>query len=163
MNNAILLGHKRQLDDLFGRAEALYQLVRNGGFDYEFEIQSDFARYLCIRVCGLVDVAVNFIISSYVTRHAPQELNRFAFRTLGRHQNLKSERLVELIGQFHEAWASDLKVFLTEHRRDALNSLVDNRNSIAHGASVDITHERVREYYLPVLELITFLERRCLE
>ncbi len=162
MKSAVLETHKKHVDELFERADAVSESVKNGKFKYEFEIQADFAKYLCIRVCGLVDVSVNFILTSYVTAHAPRELSRFAFKTLGRQQNLKSGRLVELVGQFHESWAQELQRFLTGPRIDALNSLVDNRNSIAHGVSVDITHERVRQYYLPVVELIEFLETQCL-
>jgi hypothetical protein len=125
-----------------------------------FEIQADVARYLCVRVCGFVDVAVNHLLSAYIDKHAPPKLARFASLSFGRHQNLKANRLMELVGVFDEQWQQELEAFLTVQRRDALDSLVDNRNNIAHGRSTGITHVRVKQYYEPVLELIDFLEIR---
>ncbi len=162
MKSTGLASQKQQIDSLFGRAEDLYRLVRDGRFRYEFEIQADLARYLCIRVCGLVDSAVNQLLAEYIDVHAPPKLARFTSLSLGRQQNLKANKLLELVAQFNLDWEKDLRQFLTEERKDALDSLVDNRNNIAHGRSTGITHARVWQYYRPVLEIIDFLETKCL-
>lgn len=161
MRDLVLVSQKQQLDALFTRAEAVYRLVRGGGFEYEFEVQADLARYLCIRVCGFIDLAVSHLFEAYVIRHAPPKLMRFVTSSLGRQQNLKANRLLEITANFDLQWEKDLAEFLTDERTDALNSLVENRNQIAHGRSTGITHIRVRRYYTPVIEVIEFLESRC--
>jgi hypothetical protein len=161
MRDVVLVSQKQQLDALFTRAEAVYGLLRGGGFKYEFEVQADLARYLCVRVSGFVDLAVTHLFQAYVTRHAPPKLVRFVTSSIVRHQNLKANRLLEITASVDLQWERELALFLTAERTDALNSLVENRNQIAHGRSTAITHIRVRRYYLPAIEIIEFLERKC--
>ena len=43
-------------------------------------------------------------------------------------------------------------------RKDALDSVIANRNSIAHGESVGLTYMRINDYYKRIGEVIDFVD-----
>jgi hypothetical protein len=43
-------------------------------------------------------------------------------------------------------------------QKEALDSLLANRNSIAHGRNVGITYARVKEYYSHIKDVISLLK-----
>ena len=66
-----------------------------------------------------------------------------------------------LRGDFHHRL---LEAFLDENdgrRRNAIDSIMNNRHLIAHGRSSSISVARVREYFTAINEVADFLERQC--
>ena len=47
------------------------------------------------------------------------------------------------------------------YRRDAIDSIMNNRNQISHGGSVRITVHRVRDYLERCVEVLEFTEDQC--
>jgi hypothetical protein len=43
-------------------------------------------------------------------------------------------------------------------RKDAVDSVVNNRNRIAHGENVGISYVRIKEYYDRVVEVIELID-----
>jgi len=76
---------------------------------------------------------------------------------LERTSNLNAERLCQLAGQLDEQWDLDLRAFITDERKAAINSIVGKRHQIAHGETIGVGFVQLRDWYTRVLEIIQFV------
>jgi len=114
----------------------------------DIEIQSHWARYLCVLVGGFIDFAVQEIHIEYSRAHgaAPTVLQYVESR-LRRTYNFNTEDILQLAGAFDPLIALELREELQGEPKDAIDSINNNRNLIAHGADVGITYVRIKRYY----------------
>lgn len=75
--------------------------------------------------------------------------------------NLNCERLEQLLGQFNPDWRAAISSILVDEKRDALDSVVNLRNKIAHGGSVGVTYQRISEYYNQIKPIIDLVADLC--
>lgn len=143
---------RQRLDAAFERAKMLSSA--------DFELQADFARYLCVLVSGYMETSVAELTMEYCRNRAQPNVSNYASRELSRLQNLKAERLLQVIGAFSPEWRKEVESYIDGRRKDALNAVVDLRNKIAHGESVTLTYSRIREYDSAIQEIIDFLASR---
>ena len=93
------------------------------------ELQSDFAKYLCILVSGYVESAVRELLLEHSRKHSGPTIQRYVERQTRRTTNFNSERLQQLLGNFDEAWRQDLVAFVVDEKKAALDSVVNLRNN----------------------------------
>lgn len=139
---------KQRLDATFARAP---------GASSDIELQSDFARYLCVLVSGFLENAVVALILECAQRRSAPEVALFVERQLEYWTNPNVDKLLRLIGSFSPDWASRLDDFLQDERKAAVNSLVALRHKIAHGESVGTSIGQVRNYYSSAAAVVEFL------
>lgn len=147
-----LMARRSRLDAAFARVKALTS--------QDNEVQSDFARYLCVLVSGFVETAVSELAAQYCTSRSGPQVSNYARSQLAKLQNVKTERLLQFVGAFDATWRTELESFMDGARKDALDSVVDLRNKIAHGESVGVTYTRISNYYSQIKQAIDFLENR---
>jgi hypothetical protein len=74
-------------------------------------------------------------------------------------QNPNAEKITIIARSFDVHWASALEKFLEENgRKDAIDSVMNNRHQIAHGKDVGITIPQVSEYLEKSIEVLEFIE-----
>ncbi|WP_130430706.1 HEPN domain-containing protein [Rivibacter subsaxonicus] len=122
------------------------------------ELRSDYARYLCVLVSGFVEVAVFEMAAEHCRRRASPTVSNYGISQLGKLQNIKCERLAQLLSSFDPSWRAAFEAFVGGPRSDALDSAVDLRNKIAHGESVGLTLSRVTDYRDRIVEILDFVE-----
>lgn len=71
------------------------------------ELQSEFAKYLCVLVSGFFEQAVRDILLSYAAMNSDQFVTRYVENTIDR-TNLNAQRLEELAGRFSNDWRQRL-------------------------------------------------------
>ena len=120
------------------------------------ELQSEFAKYLCVLVSGFFEQAVRDILLSYAAMNSDQFVTRYVENTIDR-TNLNAQRLEELAGRFSNDWRQRLHAYIADERRAALGNIVTQRNAIAHGRDSTITLQQVRDYYDRINEVLDFL------
>jgi hypothetical protein len=149
---------QQQVKALFTEAADLAHHLRGNTYAAEAAVQAAFAQYLCVRVSGLVDACVGDILGGHLAHPANRPTaRRFAEIRLGKITNLNSQRLCRLLGEFDQQWQAKAEAFLDVERRDALDSLVANRNAIAHGRPTTVTFSRVSEFHKRAVEIIDFV------
>ena len=148
----LLTSNRSRLKATFSRIESLSI--------EDLETRSDFARYLCVLVSGFVETAVSELAIEYCKMCSSPAVSNYVQSQLTHLQNVKAERLLQLVGSFNPQWRTELEVYIDGSRKDALDSVVDLRNKIAHGESVSVTYIRIKEYYKNIDEIIDFLEVR---
>ena len=136
---------RQHLDTTFSRARGLIA---------DAELLSDFARYLCVLVSGFVEQATIELLLEYIRTHSDPRLQRYMERRVRHLTNLKTQRLIDEIGALDPEWRSILEAFIVDEYKDALDGIVDLRNSVSHGRHVGVTLSRVSEYYARVTTII---------
>ena len=144
--------HKQRLDEVFKKISALAP---------DPEVQSHWARYLCVLVSGFLETSVKSVVGEYVKKRSSSEVSRFVESRLKGFQNPNMQRILELSGQFNPAWRDRLESATKGEMKLAVDSIVANRNQIAHGESVEITYSRVQRYYENVVSVIELIEEQC--
>lgn len=150
---------KPEVDALRKRLEATFLRISNLN-SADLEVQSDFARYLCILVSGFVETAIAELAIEYCRKRSTPTVSNYAGSQLVRLQNIKTERLLQIMSRFDPKWRTELEVFVDGPRKDALDSVIDLRNKIAHGESVGVTYTRIKEYYQRIAEIIDFIAQK---
>ena len=135
----------QSLDATFKRAE---------GLTGDPELLSDFARYLCVLVSGYLEQSVIELLLEHVRKHSSPSIQQHVERRLRQFTNAKAQRLLDLIGSFDVDWRRDLEKFLVDEHKDAVNSIVDLKNTISHGRSAGVTLASARDYYTRVKDVV---------
>ena len=154
MSDKAILSYKRQLDDLFEKISTL---------DSDLEMQSHWARYLCIRVSGFLEFAVSTMYKNYAKDKAAPFVVNYVNKQLSGFQNPNMEKILNITRAFSADWAKEIELELDNNSeiKDSIDSIVKNRNKIAHGENVGITYSRIKSYYENALKLVKLLEEQC--
>ncbi|MCH9000418.1 MAG: hypothetical protein IID48_19440 [Proteobacteria bacterium] len=154
MNSRKLNSQLQRLTSLIGRTAAA-----SAG---ELELQGHWGRYLCILVAGFLENAIGEIYAEFAHNVGSEPVANFVATRVLRIQNPKAQRFIETAGTFKAEWAIDLDVFLNqEGRKDAIDSIMNNRHLIAHGQNAGISVVRVKEYLDKCVEVVEFIEDQC--
>jgi RiboL-PSP-HEPN len=112
------------------------------------EVQSHWARYLCILTAGLIEKAVVELLTEYIEAGSSPAIASYAISRLEQLQNPKTRKIAEVLGAFQDTWRVSFEKFVcVDGRKDAIDSVMSNRHRIAHGDDTNITIARVREYF----------------
>ena len=153
MKHVELVRQARKLDSLFDKAKALLD---------DLELQSHWARYLCVLTCGFLENAVRTVYRDYARRNGHPYLHSYVGKTLDRScQNLKMGRIIELTRQFSKEWADVLEQNTDGQIKAHVDSIVAHRHLIAHGRDTSISFVQLREYYRSTIKLVDLLEEQC--
>src|ERR1700674_4342346 len=100
--------------ELTQQLQQLRQLIRatTSASSGNSELQAHWARYLCVLVAGFLENAVETIYGGFVRGAASEPVARFATSALGRIQNPRAGRFVEIAGSFKDSWRDSLDGFL---------------------------------------------------
>lgn len=152
MRNLEAIRYKKRLDNLFKKAAALSN---------DIELQSHWARYLCILVSGFLEISVSAIYSEYTLKRANQNIANFVTRKLDGFQNPNMSKIIDLTYTFNSDWGDALKKETEGELKAAIDSICANRNSIAHGRDTGITYTRIYHWYQHAIIVIEMLEKHC--
>jgi hypothetical protein len=142
--------YKQRLDNLFKQISA---------FSGNIELQSQWARYLCILVSGFLETSVCAIYGEFARKAASPYVANFVKCELDSFQNPKMGKILELTRAFNPLWADELETATEGELRDAVDSIVANRNQIAHGRDVGITYTRIKNYYEGAIKVVDLVEK----
>lgn len=132
------------VDAVIGRADTQFDL----------QIQSDLAKYLVVRVGGLVEQVISEVVLAHVrTRSAPTVSEHVEWR-MKAFQNPSVERVLQLVGSFGKVWRAELEALVTQSEREALASVMLQRNKVAHGEDSTVSLAQVKQYYSEIRSLL---------
>ena len=142
---------EQRLDNLFKRVSTL---------SYDPEMQSHWARYLCVLVSGYLEMSLIAVYRQYTQTRAEEKVVNYVTRNLSRFQNPNMERICQLVGSFNQNWEEELRLFVDDEVKDSIDSIVANRNQISHGKDVGITYITMNNYYQNAKRLVEFLSEK---
>ncbi|NJN67634.1 MAG: hypothetical protein HC884_13435 [Chloroflexaceae bacterium] len=143
---------RRHLNEVFQKVRAL---------SWDAELQSHWARYLCVLVSGFIETSVRAIYLQYAEKKSDPYVASYVESQLSRFQNPRMERIIQLASAFNPRWGNELRTSVADELKDAVDSIVILRNKIAHGESVGVTYTRILEYYQKANKVIDLLIKQC--
>jgi len=152
MQNNEIKSHKNKIDSLIRRIEKYSKT------DFDLEIMSDMSKYTCIQVSGYFDKSIIYLLLKYSEKHANKELQKFVYEKLKRFSNASSVKIESLLNSYSKCWGKSI----VSHPRynelkGSINSLVRERNLIAHGEDSTISLARVKQYYQHAEVLLDYI------
>ncbi len=142
---------KQRLDELFKAASSLPDV----------EMQSHWSRYLCVLVSGFLENSIELCLSEYSKRHSDIAVSNFVNAELRDFQNPKMGKILDLLGSFSQQWRTQIEQATQGQLSDSVNSIVGNRNKIAHGESVSLSMSGLTAYYKDAAAVIELLQKAC--
>jgi hypothetical protein len=142
---------KQRLDAVFKVGQSLDDL----------DAQAHFARYLCVLTSGFIETSVRAIFASYARLQSGPAVQNFVECELTFFQNPKMEKILELARAFKPEWEDALRRETDGQLKDAVDSIVANRNRIAHGESVGLSLAVINRYYADASRVVELLEKQC--
>lgn len=140
------------------RLNILYKRVKD--FDEDSEIQSHWVKYLCILSSGHIENSVRYIYGQYAENKSHENIANYINNNLRKFQNPTTEKIIKLTSAFSKEWGEELKKFITLEMETSINSIVGNRNNIAHGQSVTITYSSMKRYWENTIKVLEFIEEQ---
>lgn len=148
-----------EIHQLKQRLDATFDRVKGVGQDAE--LQSDFAKYLCVLVSGYIERSLIALILEHARGKGAPTLQRFVEQRTKRFTNANASRIQELLGDFDPDWRLELENILVDERKSAIDSIVDLRNTIAHGNPAGLTYGRICDYYQQAQHVIDQVAKLC--
>jgi hypothetical protein len=105
-----------------------------------------------------VEIACRDILERYVSRRSAPSVRRFVTSRLSDFQNPKVGKICELLECFDPGLATKWRQALLDEQADAIDSIVNNRNQIAHGRSIGLSFDVWNRYYERALQALTRME-----
>lgn len=128
----------------------------------DVEMRSHWARYLCVLSAGFIENALKEVFGDIAKRSSSPAVANFTVSSLSQIRNPKTSRFLEVAGSFKKTWREELEQYVdAEGRREAIDSIMQNRHQIAHGQLSSITIVRVKEYLSKSVAVIAFMEKQC--
>jgi hypothetical protein len=143
---------------LRARIDRLFVLADNCD---DYETKAELACFAVVLTSGLVESTCRQILFSYTSKRADRAVLGYVESTLYFFQNPKCTKIGELLKSFDGNIADDFRNDLTEAEAAAIDSIVNNKNNLAHGENPGLGLEVMREYYQLVLSALEKFAKHC--
>src|ERR1700752_2051636 len=92
------------------------------------------------------------LILEYVRKRSNAAIQQHVEQRLRQFTNAKTQKLIGLLGSFDPDWRKDLEAYLIDEYKDAVDGIVDIRNTLSHGRFSGVTIVRIKDYYARITD-----------
>ncbi|MFM2064443.1 MAG: hypothetical protein RLZZ507_4114 [Cyanobacteriota bacterium] len=152
--NPSILAHRQKIDNHFKKATSFT----------DPEIQSEWSKYLCILVSGLLEESLRVLLEKYCQNKASPSIQNFVTKQIENITNCKTEKIKRILGEFSPTWESEFTTKIqaqsniTDEIKNSIDSVITNRHKIAHGKSIGMSYNNVSNWYKNVKKAVEILE-----
>jgi hypothetical protein len=128
------------------------------------QMQSAWAKYICVLSAGLIENAIKVLYIDYAARQVSEPVARYVSQSLNQIRSPKMSRFLEVSSSFKMDWKDDLESFSNHNGRDlAIDSIINNRHYIAHGQEQrsNLSLYQICEYLDKASKVLEFIEQQC--
>ena len=108
--------------------------------------------------------SIREVYGEFVRNSSSPQVSKYTQSALSNIYTPKASRFLEVTKAFSKEWGELLEIYLDSgqgERRDAIDSIMNNRHLIAHGKTTSISVVRVKNYLEKAVEVIDFIEVQC--
>ncbi len=149
MNDIEIVAQRQRIENLFSYAS---------NFNADPETLSHWAKYLCVLTSGYLEKAIQHYFSEFSRIKAHPCISNYVTHNLVYFINPNIEKMLNLFDSFSKDWKDKLETFVKGERKDAIDSIVANKNNIAHGRQIGLTFSRMKTYFQKAVEVVDFLK-----
>ena len=151
-----ILERQERLQKLFDEVQALSEA---GTVSADIVVQLTW--YLCIRISGYLENAIQIILLDYVQSNTDDlPTQEFVGANL-RRINSRYEDIMGIVRRFSEDWRKELRDKDVQRFKASLTTVAENRDHIAHGRDSLITLPELQSYFVDATELVELLHLTC--
>ncbi len=132
---------------VFGAQQRIDGLQAKAKSESDLELQSQLARFLCVLSSGLIEQAIIHTLSAYSQRQSHPNVARYVGASVAKLRNAKFEDILVILGHFSPTWREYFEENTASEVKDAIDSIVNNRNQIAHGGQTGVSLATFMNYY----------------
>lgn len=121
------------------------------------ELKAHLSKYFCVSISGYLENVIKVLIAIYVEKGCPKPISNYIQQDIRGVTNLSVDKLLKFLSKFNSEWESKFKEQISEKQLESLNSIISNRNSIAHGQQDNISYKAISEYYIDLKEIVKLL------
>jgi hypothetical protein len=131
--------------------------------DSEPATQTHNAKYLAVLVSGYLEQAVKELLLHYTNQGTRSQISKYVEKTWPISRNMKVNSIETILNQFDSKWGDEFQAWLSEddERKQHINSIVEWRNSIAHGQEANtrgVTLVTVNRAFSTIGGLVSLIE-----
>ena len=145
-----------QVSLILDRGAAMQRASASPEGDY---IQAQIVRYCCLLTCAAIEQGLIDMASGYAGRIGDQRLERFVGETLSAGKNPSPTYILQILTRFDQSWSDAVRAVLDSVGEHNINSIVSNRNRIAHGQEVSISISSLRQWIPAARSLCVALKK----
>lgn len=146
--NQRISSHRKRIEKLFRRVNSFT----------DPQDKSEWSRYLCILVSGYIEESLRVLLEDYAHRKASPPIENFVSNHIKNIRNCHTNKILNTLESFDSSWKDNFQTRITPQIKDSIDSVVANRNEIAHGKNKGISYVTVINYYENVKTAIEILE-----
>jgi len=135
----------------------LDELLKNIDTVTDDELKAHLSKYFCVRISGYLENVLKILVANYSEGSSPRPVSNYLQNDLKNVTNLSEEKMQRLLNKFSEDWCINFTDKVTEQQLQSLNSIISNRNSIAHGQQDNISYKVIGQYYADLKEIVKIL------
>jgi RiboL-PSP-HEPN len=140
-----------QVDELIKHARNIPFLMQNNEGDF---IQAQLVRYGCLLACAALEQGLIESLAGYALRIGDDRVKTFVEEILRTGRNLTPSYINEIFCKFDSSWGSRITSYMEDViGTEKIQSIVSNRNRIAHGESVSLGVKSLMEWTPEVRKL----------
>ena len=140
-----------QVDELIKHARNIPMLMQNSEGDF---IQSQLVRYGCLLACAALEQSLIESLSGYASRIGDDRVKTFVEEILKTGRNPTPNYINEIFCKFDSAWGKNITSYMEDEiGAEKIQSIVSNRNRIAHGEAVSLGVKSLIEWAPEVRKL----------
>lgn len=120
--------------------------------------------YALIKACGTLEFVYRSLVVDYFSSIGSTQIHTYLDnQVLQGSMSAKYSQICSLLGKFDVKWQNDFKSAINSHpdgKRliSALDSIVTNRHSFAHGRAPSATFQDIYDYYIDGVTVINILD-----
>lgn len=122
------------------------------------ELKAHLSKYFCVRISGYLENVIKILVAIYIEKGCPQPVSNFVLQDIKGLTNLSEEKLLKFLSKFSGDWGEKFQEKISEKQLESLNSIISNRNSIAHGQQDNISYKMIGQYYIDLKEIVRALK-----
>ena len=127
------------------------------------ELQSHWAKYLCVLVSGYLEQSIREIMVEYASNKSSQIITRYIDNSWPNSRNMSYGNILDILQKFESGWHEVFEKWINdkEERKGDINSLISWRNDISHGKesnTTGITIVSVKNKFNTACNLIDLIE-----
>ncbi len=144
-----------QLESQERKLDELFRNIQNVPDD---ELKAHLSKYFCVRISGYLENVIKVLVANYSEGSSPKPVSNYLQQDLKSVTNLSEEKMQRLLNKFSDEWSYSFTEKVSEQQMESLNSIISNRNSIAHGQQDNISYKAIGQYYNDLKEIVKILK-----
>lgn len=155
MRTSYVLSRFTEIDGAINKAKAVADSIG------DLEVQAFFARYIVVFASGIYEDCIEHLFTEFAKKYGNQGIALFFSKMLESHfRNPDYNNIKGLLRQINPDYGDELDNKLGESpgSKDAIESVVNNKNAVAHGKPATATLRDVDKYHQQIVPIFEAIE-----